>query len=440
MADATKGTVGADGFIEVRPPPKPRLGADACDERPGDAVMADAPCEQRGQGPGEGAAHGDYGQGDAEHDQGEHRQEEDAQHTPNEEELRGYWEAAKDLLAFAKKQGYAEDHPVRRNAQQQVDATFADWRAATPPKAVHARMGWAEEALRRARRAQSKAEQELDDLDRQYEAEREVKLRALEEARERTRERVQKLADLSQEAAEEYSGGADDVKADLLLKGTFRTLDAQVGPAVESLLGKLDQGSEQYGIVRQVLQCITTMHAALGVATGGSATDFFDLAAGDEDGAAPEGGAPPARQPVGTNGASEAEAMDTAEVRAPRWLEPKRGGEPDPASSTGAHPPRWKKNRTEDKGEGQTPTTPTAGTPGAAAATAAPGGADAAGAGSGGGPAPPTPQADPQQDDFEPRRQRIITQALAEGTDVPTDYLRQLCPEALEEWARDHLL
>ncbi len=440
MADAAKGTMGADGFIEVRPPIRPSLDADGRGGHSGEAVMGGTLDEQCVGDSGEGATHNNCEHAGGDHDHEGHRQGEDAQHVPNEEDLRGYWEAAKDLLAFAKKQGYAEDHPVRRNAQQQVDAAFADWRAATPPKAVHARMGWAEEALRRARRAQSKAEQELDDLDRQYEAEREVKLRALQEARERTKERVQKLADLSQEAAEEYSGGADDGKAESLLKGTFRTLDAQVGPAVETLLGKLDQGSEQYGIARQVLQCITTMHAALGVATGGSATDFFDLAAGDEDGAAPEGGAPPARQPVGANGASEAEAMDTAEVRAPRWLEPKRGGEPDPASSTGAHPPRWKKNRTEDKGEGQTPTTPTAGTPGAAAATAAPGGADAAGAGSGGGPAPPTPQADPQQDDFEPRRQRIITQALAEGTDVPTDYLRQLCPEALEEWARDHLL
>ncbi len=163
------------------------------------------------------------------------------------------------------------------------------------------------------------------------------------------------------------------------------------------------------------------MHAALGIATGRNAADFFDMAAGDGDSAAAAEGAPPAS----ASGTDEPEAMDTAEIRAPRWMEPKRGGEPDPASTTGAQPPRWKKYRAEDESDGQ---------------AQAPREADKGDAGDSGGPAPPTPQAEPQQDEFEPRRKQVISQAQFDGIDVPAEYLRQLCPEALGEWAREHLL
>ncbi len=358
----------------------------------------------------------------------EGEQHEDWQ-APNEDVLRSYWEAAKELLAYAKKQGYAEGHPVRDNAQRQVDAAYADWRAATPPKAVHARMGWAEDALRRARRAQARAEQELDDLDRNYEIERERKLRTLEEAREKTRERVQKLADLSREAAEEYRAEPSGEGADLI-RGTFRTLDTEVGPAVEAVLAKLDQGSELYGILQPALRTITTMHAALAAAAGGSSADFFDIAAGDDSAEPPT----TAAQMAGASAEGGPEDMDTTDARAPRWLEPKRGGEPDPVSTTGALPPRWKKYRTGDKGDDQP--------------TAARGEAGSGAAGSG-GPAPPTTTAAPtaappaegeQRDEFQQRRDQIVAQASFDGIDVPADYLRQLCPEALEEWAREHLL
>ncbi len=428
VAEAAKGAAEADGFIEVKPMARQRNGADTRGQHPGGGTEGGAAASGTLEQEGGGGGHAEEQQGD------------DDQQPPNEDVLRSYWEAAKDLLAFAKKQGYPEDHPVRRNAQQQVDAAFADWRAATPPKAVHARMGWAEEALRRARRAQARAEQELDDLDRQYEADREIKVRALDEARERTKERVQKLADLSQEAADEYCGGIDGGGAESLLRGTFRTLDAQVGPAVESLLAKLDEGSEQYDIVHQVLQSVTTMHAALGIATGGSAADFFDMAAEDGDGAATGQGATPVGPPACSNGAEGSQAMDTADVRAPRWMEPKRGGEPDPASSTGAQPPRWKKCRAAGGSDGHPPTAAAERAGADAAGATATAGTARCDAGDGGGAAPPTPTGDPQQDEFEPRRRQVIAQAEFDGIDVPADYLRQLCPEALEEWAREHLL
>ncbi len=419
LGEASKGAAGADGFVEVKPAVRQRgapiVGgsADGADGGGAASGSGDIPRRQPvGEDEGDAQAQQSAQGGEA---SGGEEERLEADQGPTEEELRGYWEAAKDLLSFAKKQGYPPEHLVRKNAERQVEEALNAWRAAKPPKAIPTRMGWAEEALQRAKRAQARAEQELDDLDRQYEVDREQKVQALHEARQRTRERAQKLADLSREAAEEYD--ADDntsVDGTKMLHTAFRAIDADVGPALEAALGRLERGTEQYGLLQGVLQKVVVLHGALGLATGGAAADFFDMSADDAgDGASvpAHAGKPP-----------EDSAMDTTEVRAPRWMEPKRGGDHDPASTTGATPPRWKKYRADGAEEDGKPKEEPA-------APAAPGNAAAATA------------TDATDDDgFGERRAQIVAQAAFDGIDVPPEYLRQLCPEALEEWAKEHLL
>ncbi len=449
VTDAGKGEVDADGFIRVGASPKHQgqLGGGAKGAERNHAA-AGTGTDPRGAGQqGLAAADDDEQQVDVDGDADSGGDGQEAAQATDVDELRKYWEDAKELLAFAKRQGHPEGHPARRAAQRQVDEAFAEWRAATPPKAVHARMGWAEEALRRAQRAQAKAEQELEELDRQYELERQQCVQTLQAARDKTREREQKLAELSREAAEEYQGDASGDEG-RLLRGTFKTLDAQVGPALEELLASMEKGSVQYNILHQTLQNVTTLHAALGVATGGSAADVFDMAAGEEGATGPAGGA----QKAEASGGTDDSPMDTADVRAPRWMEPKRGGEPDPASTTGAQPPRWKKCRSGGGGdawpsaEGQ----PAPNVGGAGGASS--GGETAAAAASTSGTATvPTETATAgaaaatardgaQGEEFDARRRQIILQAQTDNIDVPPGYLQQLCPEALEEWAKEHLL
>ncbi len=419
LGEASRAAAGADGYVEVRSAARqrdaPAAGGGADGNGGGTATGGggDAAKSQPVGGP-EGDAEAQRGQV-APGAGGDGEEGAEADHGPTEEELKGYWEAAKDLLSFAKKQGYPPEHPIRQNAERQVDETLSAWRAAKPPRAIPTRMAWAEEALQRAKRAQARAEQELDDLDRQYEVDREEKVRVLHEARQRTRERAQKLADLSREAAEEYdaddSACADGTK---VLHKAFTALDADVGPALEAAVAKIDRNTEQFGLLQDVLLKVAALHGALGAATGGKTADFFDISAGDAgeaDSGTSNTGNPPA-----------SDAMDTSETRAPRWMEHKRGGNHDPASTTGASPPRWKKNRADAAEGGATPQAePAAPTPQVQPAAAASGGAA-------------------DDDEFGARRAQIMAQATFDGIDVPQDYLRQLCPEALEEWANEHLL
>ncbi len=411
MAEARRGAVEEDGYTRVQ-----------AHSRPGNS--------QGNVASGNGGHQSDVTPGDADGDQSmdperwEDWDEDDGDqgheaYAPSEEELRGYWEAAKEVLAYARRQGYPPEHPVRQNAQRHVDETLAEWQAVRPPKAIPTRMGWAEEALQRARRAQAKAEQDLDDLDRQYEIDREEKQRVLREARDRTKEREQKLAELSREAAEEYrtDGGDSEVK---MLRGTYRTLDTEVGPALEAALGKADQGSEQHAVLQKALQAVLVLHGALGVATGGDAADYFDLS--EQDGAPPT---EPTTQQEPSGGGAASSDMDTSAARPPRWMEQndnKRGGTDASASGIGNPPPRWKKNRTTEE-------------EGAIRGAAGAAGGSAAGAGN-----VTAAGAQGQDDEFATRRAQIIEQATQEGADAPAEYLRQLAPEALEEWARENLV
>ncbi len=410
IAEARKGAADADGFIRAQQPTKPKetLGSDACGS--GDTPCGDAMDTDEGDQGGGHDCWADWTE-DADEQDGEGGE-------PTEEDLKGYLEAAREVLAYAKRQGYPPEHPVRKNAQRQVEEALAEWQAVRPPRAIPTRMGWAEEALQRARRAQTKVEQELEELDKRYEQEREEKLQALQDARERTKLREKNLAELSKEAAAEYRVDDADDSAKML-QGTFRTLDAEVGPALEAALGKAEQGTEQHAALQRALQAVLVLHGALGVAAGGAPTDFFDMARHDDDDAATQGTA--------THEGTRGDGMDTTAARAPRWMEQhdnKRGGADSNAPGIGSPPPRWKKNRTtgEEGGpsaEGATPPSAPAG---------------------GKGNDAPTTQGSEQGDEFATRRAQIVAQAKSEGADAPEEYLLQLAPEALEEWARENLV
>ncbi len=284
-------------------------------------------------------------------------------------------------------------------------------------------MVWAEEALQRARRAESRAEQELDDLDRQYEIDREALSQTLAGAREKRRERENNLASLSKQMAEGFQTSAEHDEPNLLWK-TFSTIDGLVGPTIEDALAKAVQGSEQYELLHKALQAITVVHGALGVATGGSKADYYDLADDGKDGRNVDAGADKAvqvqqRQPQQQQQQQQqdGQTMDTSDARVPRWMEAKRGADGSPTDSWA--PPRWRKARLDEQG-------PYArGGPGQGDDETQAGGTDTSAEG---------------DDEFAPRRAQIIEQAAKDGISVPPGHLQQLCPEALEEWAAEHLL
>ncbi len=326
---------------------------------------------------------------------------------PSIEELRSHWETDRKILDWVKQQGLPEDHPSRLNAGQKADASYRIWQNAKPPTAVAKRMVWAEEAVRRAQKGRARAEQELDDLDREYEEEREKRVQALAAARQHVRQREDHLASLSRAAAEDYNQRDGLADADVLWEA-YRSINNTVGPVLEAVLGQTQAGTEQHAMLAKALVTVSTLHGSLGDATGAASAELYDIAGQSDHGVHDDSDGT-------TKGGSDGSTgMDTADIKVPRWMQ--KRGSTDAEGEWGAA--AWKKNR-----------------PGAAEATATVGaGASTAAAAAAGA------MADPPRDDNEARRQQLIQQARADKVDVPEEHLLQLCPEALEEWAQENLL
>ncbi len=296
-----------------------------------------------------------------------------------------------------------------------MEVAYSNWQRAKPPTALTKRMLWAEEALQRVKKAEAKAEAALDDLDEWYNREREKLVSNLEEARRRTEEKAQFLAELSNEAADDFDpyrqGGSGSNE---MLWTTFKSINDSIGPMVENVLQKLPADSEQHKLLSNALAAITEVHGNLADATGlGASADVYDIAYEDKE--------KEEEQATST--------MDTSDVQVPKWM--RRGEDhPTPHGKAGASK-RWRlelaREVVQQQALQQDLAAANGGMLGSTAAAAAATAATTAAACGG------------EQEALDKRRREIIAQSKVEGVDVPESYLAQLCADALEEWAKENL-
>ncbi len=401
------------------------------------------------------------------------------------DELKGVWLAEQKLAVALAQQGYAADHAVRAAAEAQAAAAEEAWMAAKAPIAVSTRMQWAERALGRAKRAQAKMEQSISQLDDDYEVERAARVQQLGDLRAKTREKQEKLAALTQEAAGEYPTNVDRVD-DGAVQGAKEVLECQLGPALQELWEQAPADSELRSKLAGVMEAATGVHGYVTYATrrGGEA-DWSDIGGGyDEDqyagthdgwrgwqgrrdyddyrgggqycwwgdqrwewnhgwhsnGQWHDGEEEPHDQP---------QDMDLRDVQVPRWM---RGC----GAAAGHDRDRaWKRGRLDGDGWGyqgrHVDAAENAGDQEAAArlqaqqhdavlaaqAAAAEAGA-AAGEATAVTPAPPTPNAEDHR--LEKRREEVWHQAQVENVAVACSEIAAMSSDELEQWAKENLV
>ncbi len=413
-------------------------------------------------------------------DQGATAEEEE----PSVEQLKAEFEREQQVADMLAKQGLAEDHPARVAATAQASAAKDRWQRAKPGVAVTLRMVWAEKALLRARRNQARAEQTIDDLDRDYESERARRVQELHDLRAKTREREAKLAEVSRQAAREFRH-AEDVGGGAQLQGAAEAIDQQAAPVLRDLLEQLPADSPMRGRVEGVLTLLADVSGAVGRATQAGGADEFDIADDDDeegfwhdqDGGGGADGPSSGdlhpelqegwyhdgwgwRKAWGRQGCGNPHgdgAMDTTDAQAPAWMlqQPPAAAEVGAAAAApaGRASKRWKvegadpngfQGRQVDGGEVGSQEHESAArlqaavndasTAASAAAAAA---AGAARQGMGGAPQPPTPNGVDMA--LEQRKQQIWDQAQDEGVEVSMAAIAGMVAEELEEWAAAHL-
>ncbi len=443
----------ADGFITVTARGKGRASAvGGGGKGAGDVLMDQAAPQEEAeatQPSQEGHGQDDGGHGHA--DAGEADQSADGSgDAVTADQLREAWARDCKVVEYLRQQGYADGDPVLVAAEAQVAASKQAWDGARPGVAVSKRLIWAEQALARAKRSQARLEQSIDELDAEYERERDQRMRQLHECRARTRQREANLATISRQAAAEFNEPGGTAEASSWTE-VVQSLDGPIRDAIQEAHDQAPQGSP---LRTRLLGALGTLSNVQGIMAGPPRRQWahqFDMAWDDDDEANwyPEEGHAPADGDHWDHD-DAGDGMDTRDVQAPHWVRTSAADDGDDRWG----PPAWKRGRRWDHDgyggvQGQHATAwgaPCDQTMGmgtqarhqdvqmaVAAAAAAPAPATAAGD----TPAPPTPTA--EEHALQQRRQAVWDQAQVEGVQIAAATIAAMAAEELEEWARAHL-
>ncbi len=190
-----------------------------------------------------------------------------AEEGPTEEELKERMLLDQRMVAWLKSQGLDESHPRRQQAERQAAESRLEWQGSRPRAAPSSRMRWAEEALLKARRGAARMEQSISELDDWYEEERNTRHQALREWRAKVRMREENLAEITRQAAEDYSPEmVAAVPSAGILQDAFRSLGSEVGPALEQIREATDEGSELQQKINVVLASVANLYGSIGEA------------------------------------------------------------------------------------------------------------------------------------------------------------------------------
>ncbi len=392
------------------------------------------------------------------------------EHAPTVAELREAHARDRQVADYLAQQGYSLDHPVRAAAEAQAAEAKRAWDEAKPGAAVTQRIVWAEKALLRARRNQSKMEQAIDDLDREYEIQREAWVQQLTELRCKTKEREEKLADVSRQAAVEFRSSGDGAGGGPL-RDAAETLEATVTPAIEGLLAQIPADSPAREQVEQVVGLLRGVQGTVARASRCSWADVYDIADDDnweEDDMQWRGQYGGWRNAAWDSThqdqcddrdhqgegwycdgwgqwraatylpADQDESMDTADVQVPAWMaqsarDSSQIARADKRGKVDGDDPNGLQGRHVGSANGGTEDHANAARLQAAVHDAATAATSAA------APAPPTPTA-AEHTALERRRHEVWDMAQDQGVEVTQQALAGMASEDLEEWATANLL
>jgi hypothetical protein len=397
--------------------------------------------------------------------------EAEAQQGPTTDELQKIWAREQRLLEYLMQQGYDADHPLRVAAERQAADAKAAWQRSKPGAAVTSRLVWAEQALHRARKAQARLEQSISELDDDYQRIREERMDLLRDLRNRTREREAKLAEISEQAAEEFRSPAADDADNVPLRHVIGTIDGPIRDAMADALAQAVEGSPLHTRLSGAMGALSSLPGLVAQAARPRWADVFDMAShGDggwdgEDGGF-DGGDWGGDQGWGYQQQNQWEGqhdgdawahasrpwdddepaapMDLGDVQVPAWIPNGSGAETRQGTTWGSR--AWKRGRmlahdrdgmqgrhadAEEVTEDHEAAARLQAQQGDAAAAAAAAAAASAAA------APPTPT--PADIALEERKRAVWDAAQLESVQVSGEEIANMDAVQLEAWASENL-
>ncbi len=222
--------------------------------------------------------HGDDADDAAEPEDGGAEGDEGQTQPPSTEELKEQWHREERVVSFLREEGYEEQDPIRAAAEERAAAAKAAWQQSTPGAAITSRLCWAEKALLRVKKAQARAEQAIAELDDQYEQERAVRMQRLHDLRAKTKEKEEKLAEISRLAADAFQSP----EAEAPLRDAMGAIDGPIRDAVLEALEQAPEGSALHTRLQGALGTLADLGGLVRKVARPRWADVYDI--GEDDG------------------------------------------------------------------------------------------------------------------------------------------------------------
>ncbi len=395
----------------------------------------------------------------------EEAEERDGQaQAPTSDELKEQWQKEERVVSFLRDEGYGEQDPIRAAAEERAAAAKAAWQQSTPGAAITSRLCWAEKALLRVKKAQARAEQAIAELDDQYEQERAVRMQRLHDLRAKTREKEEKLAEISRLAADAFQPPEDEAP----LRDAMGAIDGPIRDAVQEALEQAPEGSALRIRLQGALGTLADLGGLVKKVARPRWADVYDIAGDDGDERSWHADEPWAECGGGDGSGWQAQGggwdgwghhrscyphaqaygphddgdMDTGDIQIPLWMHGGQSGHDDGGHQWGA--PAWKKGRSAREspygmhGEHARRDDTSTGGASTTAASALPAPADA-GNGTNEEAKGAAAAAAAAHERLERRKQEVWDLAQEEGTVVSCEQIASMDAATLEEWASANL-
>ncbi len=201
--------------------------------------------------------------------------------TADVDDLRRQWERERDLVNLLGKQGREEGDSVLREATRARDAAKHQWEVAKGKPRLSRRMQRAEDAVTKAKKKQAATEQEIAELDDEYERQRDELCIRLADERAWTDEKLQALDDIHRAVGEQAPPEVVKGAAAGAIRQAAGTIGKKIGPRMQWLLETTPTGTPAHDAIAELVAELQCLHGAVEeAAAAAEGAQCFNIADG----------------------------------------------------------------------------------------------------------------------------------------------------------------
>ncbi len=177
----------------------------------------------------------------------------EADELPDPAVLRANWDREKELLDLLQRQGREADDPLRLDVEQRCEEARAAWEGTRRPQPLHRMLRKAEVAAQKARKRMATLEQQIHDLDPEYERRRRELEGSLHESRAQKTAKEGELETILRQMGDRGGGAHEEPPIERIAMEEVAKRIEGVAPSLQAALELVPTGTDEHASLAQAI-------------------------------------------------------------------------------------------------------------------------------------------------------------------------------------------